>query len=268
MKRQTLRTTPRQPWFAARVRADAGTDAGGAGRANRWLRAHLLPSTAALVLLLGLALAGVLLLSPEYKVSEVLVEGADLLDAQAIRSAAGLAGRSIISVAPRRVEALLRERFVVIAQVSVERRLPNRVEIRLLEQPARWAWESAGRYWWLRANGTVIGEMPDAGRLPVIHDMYGLFSEPGSYIPGVPWELAEAMLAALPVIPAFDYSRDIGLIVYVTEHAWPVYLGTEGNAVMKTEVLRSLVKQLTEQQAAVAYIDLRNEMMPVYKKSA
>jgi cell division septal protein FtsQ len=267
MIRQKRRSAPRRS-AAAYANPDARAAAAGVARISRWVNTHLLMALCAGTLILCLAFVGVFLWGAEYKVGQVQVTGADLLDANAIRDSVNVSGKSLLLANSARIEARLRKEYIVIARVNVVRELPNKVTIHIEEQPARWAWESAGRYWWLRIDGTVIGEMADAGKLPVIHDIYRAFSEPDGYIPGVPWALAEAMLQALPVIPAFDYTVNEGLIVYVTDKQWPVYLGTSGNAQLKTEILTVLVKQLSDQQVNVAYIDLRNEAKPIYKKPA
>jgi cell division septal protein FtsQ len=245
---------------------DERTTEVGWARTRAWLGAHLAAGIGITILVLGLVFAANLLLGSRYRVSDVQVTGANLLNEQAIRLAANLSGRSIIAINPARVEARLREQFVCIATVSVQRQLPNLVTIRLEEQPARWAWESADRFWWVKEDGSVIGEMPDASTLLVIHDINHVFSEPGQFIPGVPWRLAAEMLQALPVIPTFDYSPGEGLIVYVTNQQWPVYLGNSGDARTKTALMRALVERLVLDQVAVGYIDLRNEARPLFKK--
>jgi cell division septal protein FtsQ len=254
--------------MAARTNVDTRATAAGLARVSRWLTTHLVPALGIVVAVLVLILGGILLLDPQFKVRTVEVVGADLLDEQALRVNVGILGRSILLLKPDRVESRLRDEFVVLADVQVICELPDRVIIRVVEQPAVWAWESGGRFWWLRADGSVIGEMPGAGSLVVIHDIDGRFNEPEAYIPGVPWELAGAMLQALPVIPAFDYRVSDGLVLYVTEAQWPVYLGISGDAQFKAEILRAMVKELTNRKAEVAYIDLRNEAKPFYKKQA
>ncbi|MHB9032870.1 MAG: cell division protein FtsQ/DivIB [Anaerolineae bacterium] len=268
MSRRLFRSAPRQRRLAARTSADTRAAAAGLERTNRWLSTHVVPALGILLALLILVFGGTLLFGSQFKVHEVQVVGAKLIDERELQNSVKLLGRSILLFNPGKVETALREKYVVLAKVSVGRQLPDKVYIHIEEQPARWAWESSGKYWWLRADGSVIGEMPDAGRLVVVHDIMAAFSQPEGYIPGVPWKLADAMLQALPVIPAFDYSVSDGLVVYVTEAQWPVYLGTGGDAQRKAEVLRALVKELTNRKAQVAYIDLRNESNPFYKKQA
>lgn len=266
MSRFTRRTSAKGRRSFTRSGVDGRSPAVGWARVRDWLAARLATGVGIIILVLCLAFIGMLLFGSQFRVGEVQVLGTNLLDAQAIRQAANLTGRSIITILPGQVEARLRKQFVCIASVSVERQLPNLVTIRLEEQPARWAWESGGRFWWVEEDGTVIGEMPDASKLFVIHDIDQVFSTPEQYIPGVPWRLASELLQALPVIPTFDYTPGEGLIVYVTDQQWPVYLGNNGDARTKTALLRALVEKLVQSKASVGYIDLRDEAKPLYKK--
>lgn len=266
MSRFKTRTTTKGRRSLTRSGVDGRSPAVGWARVRGWLAAHLAAGIGITILVLCLAFVGTLLFGSQFRVGEVQVLGANLLDAQAILQTANLAGRSIITILPGQVEARLRKQFVCIANVSVQRQLPNQVTIRLEEQPARWAWESGERFWWVKEDGTVIGEMPDASKLFVVHDINRVSSAPEQYIPGVPWRLAAEMLQVLPVIPAFDYTPGEGLIVYVTDQQWPVYLGNDGDARTKTALLRALVEKLVQSKAAVGYIDLRKESRPLYKK--
>jgi hypothetical protein len=259
-------TTTKNQRSLTRTGFDGRSPAVGRARMWSWLSAHLAMGIGITVLTLCLIAVGMILFGSQFRVGEVQVIGTKLLDAQVIRQAANLAGRSIITIVPARVEAMLRKQFVCIANVSVQRQLPNQVTIRLEEQPARWAWESGGRFWWVKEDGTVIGEMPYASSLFVVHDIDRVSSMPEQYIPGVPWHFAAAMLEALPVIPTFDYTPGEGLVVYVTDQQWPVYLGNNGDARTKTALLRALVEKLVQSKVSVGYIDLRDASRPVYKK--
>ncbi|MHB1354913.1 MAG: cell division protein FtsQ/DivIB [Anaerolineae bacterium] len=266
MSRFRTRSTTQGRRSLTRSGVDMRSPEVGWPRVRSWLAAHLAAGIGLTILVLCLVFGGTLLFGSQFRVGQVLVYGADLLDIQAILQAADVSGRSIITISPRQVEARLRKQFVCIASLSIQRQLPNLVTIRLEEEPARWAWESGGRFWWVKEDGSVIGEMPDASRLFVIHDINRVYSAPGEYIPGFPWRLASDMLQALPVIPAFDYTPGEGLIVYVTDQQWPVYLGNDGDARVKAALLRALVGTLVQSQTAVGYIDLRNESRPLYKK--
>jgi hypothetical protein len=266
MSRFTTRSLTKGRRSQTRSGRDVRTPSVGWAKVFDWITARLAAGIGISVVILCLVFLGMLLFGSQFRVYQVQVTGTDLLDPQAILQTANLTGRSIITIRPQQVEARLKEQYTCIASVSIQRKLPNEVTIRLEEQPARWAWESGDRFWWLKEDGTVIGEMPDASRLFVIHNISQIASEPGQYIPGVPWRLAAEMLQALPVIPSFDYTPGEGLIVYVTDQQWPVYLGKDGDARTKTALLRALVIDLVQSKAAVGYIDLRNDSRPLYKK--
>jgi len=127
-------------------------------------------------------------------------------------------------------------------------------------------WESRGRYWWIGRDGEVLGETEGPGDLVVVHDIKGFAGEPQGHIAGVPWGLARQMGEAVPAIQAFDYTSEEGLILYVSDRGWPVYLGHEGDASAKAAVMWALVDELMARRTEVAYIDLRNERRPVFKR--
>lgn len=264
MSRFKVHSTAPGQRSVTRTGVDGRSPAVGWARVRAWLAAHLAAGIGVAILVLCLVFGGMLLFGSQFRVGEVQVIGARLLQAQAVLQAANLSGRSIITIQPARVEANLRQQFVCIATVTVERQLPNLVTIHIEEQPAAWAWESGERFYWIQDDGVVIGEMPDASSLFVVHDINNVFSAPQQYIPGVPWRLAAEMLQALPGIPTFDYALGEGLIVYVTDQQWPVYLGSEGDARTKTALLRALVEVLVQGKIAVGYIDLRNDKRPLY----
>ncbi|NLV73210.1 MAG: FtsQ-type POTRA domain-containing protein [Chloroflexi bacterium] len=266
--RLNLRFRPQKRRASVRSGLDTRAAAVGAARASQWVRARLLSVLGLAMLALVVVLAAFILFGRDFRVQFVQVEGTELLKAEDIRNGSGLFGRSIVTVNTSRVKRDLLARYGMLQDVTVRREMPNKVTVQVREHAARWVWESGGRYWWLRDDGTVITEMPDAGGLPVIHDVQALYREPRGYIPGIPWELANDMLEVLPGIVAFDYTRPEGLVVYVTDAQWPVYLGTQGDCAKKVEILRALVKRLQASQETIVFIDLRNEIRPAYKKSA
>jgi hypothetical protein len=200
-----------------------------------------------------------------FRVTEVTIEGARLVQQADVLRATGIVGQSIFDIRARQIERRLEESSGLIEAATVRCRLPNQVAITLLEREAALIWESGGRYWWIAADDTVLGPTDGPGTMPVLHDIAGFQPEPAEHIPGVPWGLAHELWAALPAIQAFDYTRDQGLVLYVTSNEWPVYLGHQGDARIKVSLLWTLVEELATLGADVEYIDLRNEERPIYK---
>ncbi len=200
-----------------------------------------------------------------FRVAEVAIEGARLVRREDVLRAASVVGRSIFDIRARQIERSLVEGSGLIEEAVVRCRLPNQVSIALVEREAALIWESGGRYWWIDDEGAVLGATDGPGTMPVLHDIGGFALDPGGHIPGVPWGLAHELWAALPAIQAFDYTREQGLVLYVTSGEWPVYLGHQGDARLKVALLWTLVEELTAMGVDVEYIDLRNEERPTYK---
>jgi len=220
----------------------------------------------ALVLLVGSVwVLASLFGNPRFRVAEVSVEGERLVRREDVLRVADVAGQSIFHIQAQQIERRLLEGSGLIEKATVRCRLPNQVSIYLIEREAALIWESGGRYWWIGADGEVLGPTDGPGTMPVLHDIHGYAPDPGEHIPGVPWGLAHDLWAALPAIQAFDYTSEQGLVLYVTSNEWPVYLGHQGDARLKVALLWTLVDRLNTMGVGVEYIDLRNEARPVYK---
>lgn len=201
-----------------------------------------------------------------FRVNEVSISGINLLQRAEIERLLDVTHKSIFRVDSKGLEARLLQEFGCIKRVEVTCRLPNRLSVVVEEHEVKLVWESGGGYWWIGADGSVLGRAKGPGDLLVIHDLEGLAPEPQGRILGVPWAYALALRQALPEIKAYDYAADKGLILYVTTAQWPVYLGHRGDAGEKVALMKALVEQLVAKRVDVEYIDLRNERRPMYKK--
>ncbi|NLT73810.1 MAG: FtsQ-type POTRA domain-containing protein [Chloroflexi bacterium] len=233
------------------------TRMGSSGHGARWFSAALL--------ILSCLLLGVFLLDGRFRVRSVDVEGATLVEAQAIVAAANLTGVPIFLVDAHRVERQVAEAFGCFDRVRVQAKLPDHVRIAVSEKGALLLWENQGTHWWIDGQGAVLGIAARLGSLPVVHDHSGLPVVEGSMIAGVPWDYVGAMVTALPGVREFEYTLEDGLIVRVTTAGWPVYLGTKGDADHKVIVLRELTAALMREGTQVEYIDLKNERRPAVK---
>jgi len=152
-----------------------------------------------------------------------------------------------------------------IESVAVRCQLPGKVIVTIREKDVVLVWNSGDRYWWLGADGEVLGEADGPGELVVVRDRCGTAPEPATHVAGVPVALVSGLGEALPACRVYDYAPDEGLIAYVTAEMWPVFLGREGDPYVKAAILTSLVSELVEYRESVEYIDLRNERHPTYK---
>ncbi|MCD6519960.1 MAG: FtsQ-type POTRA domain-containing protein [Anaerolineae bacterium] len=201
-----------------------------------------------------------------FTVKQVEVQGNSLIQEKDILQAMGIVRESIFRVRPQEEAELLKKTFGCLRRVSVRCWLPDHVLVSVEERQALLLWESGGRYWWVDAEGNVLGEAASRGGLPVIHDVGNVDPLPKEFIPGVPWQLVRELVKALPEVTSLDYTRAEGLILYVTEDRWPVFLGYRGSGKAKARVLRALVSDLQRRGIQVEYIDLRDEWHPTFKE--
>jgi cell division septal protein FtsQ len=232
-----------------------------AGRASG--RAAKIP---ALILLVGaLWVLARLLGDPAFQVHEVRLAGLRQVREAEVAEVVNVLGHSLFTVRAAALEDALERRFGCVEMAEVVCRLPDRVTVTLYEQDVVLVWQSGERYWWLGADGEVLGETEDPGDLVVVHDVAGLAPEPEGHILGVPVALTRDLGEVLAANRRYDYTRETGLVAYVTAAGWPVYLGHEGDAAAKVAIMRALVDELVRRGAGVEYIDLRNEVRPTYK---
>ncbi len=219
----------------------------------------------AILLVASAVLFAHLLTDARFRVREVTVAGAQLVDATAVQAQIGLIGQSVFGVPARKLERDLQAAFGCIEQATVRCQLPNRVTVRLRERETVLAWESGGRFWWIAPDGQVLGATGDPKDRLVVHDLKGIAPDPGEYVIGVPWEYIEALAGELGELRSLDYALEEGLILTTQPDQWPVFLGYEGDAARKVAVLRELVGNLRAEGAQVEYIDLRVANRPVIK---
>ena len=222
---------------------------------------------AAVVMIIGsMSLLMSFFAGERFRVQDVQVTGATLVDDSQIVESVRLRGVSIFRVRPAALSDQIAQSFGFIEDASVACALPNAVTVAVHEHDTVLVWESAGSYWWVGRDGTVLGANAHPQDLTVIHDVEQSNTEPSAYVLGVPWQLAIDIAAELPGLAAYDYTVQNGLIIYVTAQQWPVYLGRSGDAVAKIAVLKELVNELSRRGSAVQFIDLRNEQRPTYTK--
>jgi len=248
-------------------RLGASSASGEAAASDRRGTARLvavrLPGVVLLVACIWLLI--ILLSNQDYRVQAVVIEGTREIASGDIAEIVDIEGQSIFLV---KADALVREieaRYGCIESVAVRCQLPGKVIVTIREKDVVLVWNSGDRYWWLGADGEVLGEADGPGELVVVRDRCGTAPEPATHVAGVPVALVSGLGEALPACRVYDYAPDEGLIAYVTAEMWPVFLGREGDPYVKAAILTSLVSELVEYRESVEYIDLRNERHPTYK---
>jgi len=98
-----------------------------------------------------------------FAVREVYADGRLRTDPEALRTQLGVAvGQPILAVDPTAARARL-EQLPWVERASVERRLPDRIDVRLIERRPLALWQRAGRFALVDTDGDVIA--PDVSAL-------------------------------------------------------------------------------------------------------
>jgi cell division protein FtsQ len=112
-----------------------------------------------------------------FAVGEVYADGRVRTDPEALRSQLGIAvGQPILTIDPTITRARL-EQLPWVERASVERRLPDRIEVRLIERQPLALWQRADRFALIGRGGEVIA--PDVTALegigagPTVADLEG-----------------------------------------------------------------------------------------------
>jgi cell division septal protein FtsQ len=228
-----------------------------------WLYAP--KAVAALVFIGSIWLLYGLFNSPRFMVKQATIEGAHLITSDAAQRAANVVAESIFRVNADVVERRLTGAFGCLDGAALRVRLPNQVTIVLREHAPVFVWQTLERAWWVDLSGRTLGIAMTSENLVVVRDPQTALVQPGDVAMEVPWQLVHELSLAMPTHKQYDHDREHGLIVYVTEQNWPVYMGRRGDARLKVELMQNLVAKLVAERVAVAYIDLRDERWPVYK---
>ncbi|MFP3896301.1 MAG: cell division protein FtsQ/DivIB [Anaerolineales bacterium] len=204
------------------------------------------------------------LTSSRFWVREVEVKGGELVSGDEVKDVLGAPDRSIFRVNAWKLENRIQRRFGCVKNSSVHCKLPCTMIVTLEERQDVLVWVSEENHWWVDKDGNVLGPTTDPQDRVVIRDVQGYTPSPGEHLVGVPFDLAWDVAGAVPAVKSYDYVPNVGLVLHVTDHRWPVYLGYEGDAAFKVAVMRKLVQRLLEKGMQVEYIDLRNERRPSY----
>lgn len=195
----------------------------------------------ALVLCAVAGLAWLLLVSDVVGVRHVQVTGNVALDASRVRTAADVpAGMPMVRVDAAAVEERI-GRLPRVAQVTVHRRWPHTLSVRVVERTAQAAVPVGGWYALMDAGGAVFGRVrhPPSG-MPVVAGSLSSYSPQtrravGRVLAGLP----ERLRSRVDGVAA----RSIDSVVLMLSNRSRVVWGSAENADAKATVLRSLMRQ-------------------------
>lgn len=226
-------------------------------RRLRWRR--LLLALAVVAALAGLALLYKL---PLLRVHTVEVVGAQNLDVQAVREAAGLEGASLLHPPLGEAEERIAAAFPLVREVKAERRWPQAARIVIVERVPWGYWQVGGRTYVVDQEGVVLEGVAPAADAPTVFDktsdkelIVGDRVDAGSM--GLTTRLAQGLTDLLGLgVSRFEYDKATGLTVF-TNAGYQVVFGDAQNYDYKLAVWQALEGQLGRDAMAGRVLDLR-----------
>ena len=214
---------------------------------------------------LSLALAGAgtfaVLDSSLLRVQSLRVEGAETLDVALLAELTGLRGRSMLDLP----EAAARARLLDVPQVravSIERRWPQGVTIRVQERQPWAIWSLGGALYPIDVEGVVLAAGLPPGDPLMIHepDSDRVLSA-GDRVPPEAISLATRLISETPRsigrdVCRIEYRPGLGITVEFTE-GLRVTFGDERGYAFKVAVLANLLDQLSARGESPESVDLR-----------
>lgn len=244
------------------------------------------PRWISLLLWLAFALVGgyILFFSPALHIQEISVEGESIIPFAEYQTAAEtemtgtyfswLSKRNFFLVPSAAIERALLDRFPLLSQLSVERRFPDRITLRLTERPVILHWCAGGPCYGVRdGRAVVIGQADESRyatvRLSVI-DGSALPVNLGESIPVDQYlETFRIVHEQLPKIvtgtvdrEAVTPSRHSGELVLSLEEGWRLTLSVERPPEESLGMLKIFLDEYVrggKERSQLASVDLRVE---------
>lgn len=228
-----------------------------------WLASGRLAS---FVLLLGSLLGLVYAFTaPRFAVADLRVEGAQVLDVQAVADLAGVRGQSIWFVDTSQIVARLLDN-AYIEQASAYVALPDRLVIRVAERRPELRWQVGATRYLIDGSGRVLGQDSTAplSDTLVINDHSQRLLQPNDRVDRDALDLARSLSMRLPGELGFQpsaigWNTDTGIVVTTSDNRTIVF-GQSDNLDTKLAVLGTLLRDGT----AFTLLDLRSST-PFYR---
>lgn len=239
-----------------------------------WLAPRWVSIVAGVALFAG-ALA--LLTSPRFRVEQVVVRRESPSAQAAVTKATQLSqvvGRNIFLVNSSQVAQEVAA-IPSVRQARVVPRLPNVIEIEIVERAAVAAWRAHNGTFLVDDQGYVVAEAPEAAPAPapedqallIVKDTTGRDVVIGEYVDQrsllAARELAKALPAAGAGVREVEYSPQ-GLVL-VTDRQWRVIFGDTEGLNAKLAGFKAIVDLARSQNLNVQLVDLRPQDRPFYQ---
>jgi cell division septal protein FtsQ len=192
--------------------------------------------------------------SDTFYISRIEVTGNKRVSAETIVKASGLQGYNIFYLNPNKVVDQIKKAIPPIQHVQVQHSLPNRVDLKVVEEGSQLMWEIAGLYYWVDDDGTLQPVEEGCEALLIVKDTR---ASPPDRIESDALLAARQLTRLLPEVHLLEYSPDKGLR-FTHQRGWDVYLGTGADMAHKVNVLRAMEVQYSGQaMQSPVRIDLR-----------
>lgn len=207
-----------------------------------------------------------LLIAPEYRVIDPVVQGSGLLGETQIRSIAGIGGESIFTIDRAEAEARLLS-HPEIAAVEVAVRWPNQVVIQVEERRPLAVWNDGGRTWWLGTDGVAFierGSWPGLVEVTSTEPVLEISDDPQR--PAIDPEILKGLDrlgADLPKGAALHYDPEHGY-GFEDPRGWSAYFGSYGDMASKVVVYQAIVRHLLRGEIDAQVVSVERPSSPYY----
>lgn len=190
-----------------------------------------------------------------FYVYQLDIAGTRNLTAAEVQPASGIIGYHIFFIDANSVQRALGS-LPEIKSVRVAARLPNSVNVTIVERKPEITWVRGNEMYWVDLDGVGFRARSNLTELPVIRDLDQKPIQYGEKIHPRAVDAFWALRAAYPDGPrAVEWSNARGL-AFTDERGWKIYLGDANDMTFKVARLRALVAQLVAQNARIRMIDV------------
>ncbi len=259
----------REPTRPRRAVSGRGRDARG-GAVNR--RKAVLRALRRILMLMLAILAVPLVLqayeSPNLRVGNVAVEGAELVDSSAIKALLPVYDESMLWIDPGDIAARVMQ-VPGVESASVHFRFPGQLVVRIQERRPRAIVHTKDTAYYLDETGLVTVPARGERHLSEINYVGSEGLAPGSRLDSsaiLAVTRLDELLRDDPDLPAwrYDYAPDSGVTV-VSKTGLRVIFGGAEDLEYKVEAYRAILKAARAQKQAVQLVDVRHGEHPYYR---
>jgi cell division protein FtsQ len=203
--------------------------------------------------------------SDDYRVSNVVVTGAQLVSVAEIRDAAAINGLNIFWVRQEEVGHRL-QAISAIQSARVTTVLPNRLEVRIAERAPVAVWQSGDSSYLVDVDGRVLRAIDRPASLPMIRDVGTQPVQPGGTVDALALVTTFRLQQLLPSVATlrpteFEYSPETGVTV-VADTGARVRFGLNDDLDWKVAALVAVRRDLDRRGQRAELIDLRFKDRP------